>query len=261
MCDVFGASISSASELSIDQRIAAELPQVVSLIDSAEMIFIAGGNQSQYRERWQGTALAEALNRHLQSRPIAGTSAGMAILGSSYYAPQAQSLLSSEILNDPFHPNTSGLAHGDFLRHPALLRIITDTHLNREHGPDDEFRYARLFGLLARLRNAYPASPELIAIGAEEATFIAIDEQNTAQVFGTGAAYFLIANPDGPEQIDAQNPLIWNQGNRAARVFRIAGSITGNGPVTLGGWSLASGGDWFNWFTTGGLKGFNAING
>jgi len=261
VCQQFGGQISSASELSIDQRSAAERPEVLALIESAEMIFIAGGDQSEYRDLWRGTALAEALNDHMQTRPIAGTSAGMAILGSSYYAPESQSLLGSEILNDPFHPNTAGLDYEDFLRHPQLAGVITDTHLDRAHGPANENRYGRLFGLLARLRDRAGHQEVLIGIGAEEATLIAIDSGGTAHVFGTGSAYFLIANPAGPEQIAAQSPLIWNQGQQAARVYRVQGTPGGAGSVPLRRWQQASGGDWLNWFTSGGLSGFNAPDG
>ena len=138
----------------------------------------------------------------------------MAILGDYYYAPDYQGVLSSEILNDPFHYNTQNIHRSDFIRVPYLKRVITDTHLDRMNKQNPETRYGRLLGLLARIIDEDDNRLDNYAIGLEEGAFVAIDEKGIAQVFGNGTksgqdAYFLQTNGAAPEQIDRGWPLIW----------------------------------------------------
>nr|WP_198648728.1 Type 1 glutamine amidotransferase-like domain-containing protein [Cyanothece sp. BG0011] len=108
ICRNYRDWIYSAAELSIDSREAANNSQVTDYILDADALFIAGGDQNDYQEYWQGTKTEDTLNYVINEKkiPIAGTSAGMAILGDYYYAPDHQGVISSEILNDPFHYNT-----------------------------------------------------------------------------------------------------------------------------------------------------------
>jgi cyanophycinase len=133
ICQNYKDWVFSAAELSIDSRAAADNPEVVDYIREADALFIAGGDQNQYQEFWEGTATEAAINDLINEKqiPVAGTSAGMAILGDYYYAPDHQGVLSSEILNDPFHYNTETIHRTDFIRVPYLQRVITDTHLDR----------------------------------------------------------------------------------------------------------------------------------
>ena len=262
MCDAFGDQLASVAELSVDSRAAVNNPEVAAIIEQADLIFIAGGDQTEYVDFWRDTLVSELINQHIQIAPIAGTSAGMAILGSSYYAPQSFGMFSSEILNDPFHPLTTTIGHDDFLAHPALAGVITDTHLNRTHGPDNEFRYGRIFGMLARMTDAHPERARNRAIGVEEAAFVAVDADGTARVFGAGdgettAAYFLLQNLLGPEVLEAGEPIVWDREQTAVKVYRIYGSPDGAGSFDLNNWISASGGDWLDWYTVGGFDGFN----
>lgn len=262
MCDEFGEQLASVAELSIDSRAAAANPEVVAIIEQADLIFIAGGDQTEYVDFWRDTPASDAINQHMQTAPIAGTSAGMAIMGSSYYAPQTLGMFSSEILDDPFHPFTATIGHDDFLAHPSLAGAITDTHLDRTHGPDQEFRYGRVFGMLARMTDAHPHRPRNRAIGVEEAAFVAVDAGGIAKVFGAGdgettAAYFLVQNLKKPEVLEAGTPIVWNRTQTAVKVYRIYGSPGGAGSFDLNDWINASGGEWLDWYTVGGFAGFN----
>ena len=72
----------SVQTLVFNSRRAADDPAVLGVIAAADAIFIAGGDQSRYIRFWKGTPVNEALNAHVRAgRPIAGTSAGLAILG------------------------------------------------------------------------------------------------------------------------------------------------------------------------------------
>ncbi len=89
ICRHYRDWIHSAAELSIDSREAANNPEVIEYIRQADALFIAGGDQNDYQEYWEGTLTEDAINDLVNEKkvPIAGTSAGMAILGDYYYAP------------------------------------------------------------------------------------------------------------------------------------------------------------------------------
>ncbi|NQD35919.1 type 1 glutamine amidotransferase-like domain-containing protein [Permianibacter sp. IMCC34836] len=262
VCSNFGSSIGSAAELSIDNRTGANDATVAQKIRDAEIIFIAGGDQNKYEDYWKDTAVETALNDHVRvsREPIGGTSAGLAILGQSYYAPAGTGVLSKEILDNPFHTNTRDINHGDFLLHPQLANVITDTHLNRitGSGRNAETRHGRVLGFLARsvaARNTLDAR----AIGVDEGTFIALDGSGNAKVYGIGRAYFLKPNVY-PERIQSGSTLIWNSGNTAVTVYWIQGSRTGNGSFSFTNWS-GTGGTQKYWYTSGGYSGFNCQRG
>jgi cyanophycinase len=261
ICDRYRDFIASAAELSIDSRTAANDPEVIAHIRHADALFIAGGDQNAYEDAWEGSAVEDAINELINHKkvPVAGTSAGMAILGDYYYAPAHESLLSSQILNDPFHHNTKDIYRSDFIRVPWLKQVITDTHLDRLDEDQPETRYGRLFGFLARIMhdNQHP----VYGIGLEEGAFVAIDENGIAQVFGNGTtkgqdAYFVQTLGKAPEQIQPGLPLIWHHNGQAVKAYRIPGTPKGSGHFDLNNWSQASGGHWEYWFTTGGVAGF-----
>jgi len=266
VCADSGGSVASAAELSVDTRAAANDPQVVQHVVDAEAVFIAGGDQRAYVELWRDTALEDALNTHLQAAPIGGTSAGMAVLASSYYAPTGPGVLSSEILNDPYHPSTDAIGYGDFLLQPLLDATITDTHLDRAHGAGDENRYGRLFALLARSVADREGQLPAFAIGAEEGAFLGVEASGMAQAFGNGSdpgadVYLLQSNAAGPESIVPGMPLVWQRDGLAVKAYRMAGTPDGSGSFDLGDWLTATGGEWLDWYTDGGYTGFNYAGG
>ncbi|MBH8577203.1 cyanophycinase [Nostocaceae cyanobacterium CENA369] len=263
ICDNYRDFVSSSAELAINSREAANHPKVLQYIRDADALFIAGGNQNDYEDYWEGSGVEEAINYLINQKkvPIAGTSAGMAILGDYYYAPVHQGVLSSEILNNPFHHNTKDIYYSDFIKVPILKNVITDTHLDRIDKEHPEPRYGRIFGFLARVFHEKNHQIPVYAIGLEEGAFVAIDEKGIAQVFGNGTtkgqdAYFLQTNGAAPEQLKPDLPLIWNNNGQAVKVYKISGTPEGSGHFDLNNWSIASGGSWEYWFTTGGISGF-----
>ncbi len=252
----------STAELSIESRDGANDPDVIEYIMSADMIFIAGGDQSLYKEYWEGTKTEKALNYVINEKqiPIAGTSAGMAILGDYYYTPNYQGVMSSEILNDPYHLNTRTINNSDFLQVPYLHKVFTDTHLDRLTRNNPETRYGRVIGLLARIATENHDQCPKYAIALEEGAFVAIDDKGIAKVFGNGNkigqdAYFLQTNGNLPEQIERGWPLIWNHEGKAVKVYQISGRRKGSGLFDLNNWQNAEGGVWEYWYTVGGKSG------
>ena len=261
IADNYRDLINSAAELSIDSREAANNPEVVQYIKDADALYFAGGDQNKYEDYWEGTATEDAINYLINHKkvPVAGTSAGMAILGDYYYAPSRRGLLSSEILDDPFHHNTDDIFRSNFLQVPFLKNVITDTHLDRCNDNHPETRYGRIFGFMARIMVS--ENQPVYGIGLEEGAFVAIDENGIARVFGNGSergedAYFLQTNGAFPEQIKPGSPLIWDNSGRAVKSYRIQGKPSGSGSFNLKNWLTAFGGTWEYWFTTGGYSGF-----
>jgi cyanophycinase-like exopeptidase len=88
----------SVATLIIPNRTAASDPFVIATIQNAEALWIAGGDQSNYINYWQGTPVQQELNGLIaRGVPVGGTSAGMNVLGQFVYSAQAsQAITSSE---------------------------------------------------------------------------------------------------------------------------------------------------------------------
>jgi hypothetical protein len=117
--------------LVFDSRRGADDPAVLRVVAAADAIFIAGGDQSRYIRFWKGTALNRALNAHVRAgKPIAGTSAGLAILGGyAYGAMDGGSITSAGALADPM--GSAVTMDSGFLQMPYLQRVVTDTHFDK----------------------------------------------------------------------------------------------------------------------------------
>ena len=262
ICRYYRDWVHSAAELSIHSREAANNSEVIEYIRKADILFIPGADQIANQEYFEGTQTQEALNYLINDKkiPVAGTGGGMAMLVDYYYAPDVQGILSSEILNNPFHGYTQTIHRSDSLQFPYLQRVIIDAHLDRISPRNPEQRYGRLLGLLARVVYENNNRLDYYAIGLEQGAFVAIDEEGIAKVFGNGTksgqnAYFLQTNGALPEQISPGWPLIWNNSGKAVKVYRISGTREGNGSFDLKNWFTARGGEWEYWYTEGGISG------
>jgi hypothetical protein len=81
----------------LQNRSASFDPFVLERIRNAEALFIAGGDQSNYVNYWMGTPVEDAIHDLASNEiPIAGTSAGTAILSEFVYAALRQSAISSK---------------------------------------------------------------------------------------------------------------------------------------------------------------------
>ena len=78
--------IQSAETFVFTNRAAATDPKILASLKRADGIFIAGGDQARYVRFWKGTPVAALLDAHVAAgKPIAGTSAGLAMLGEKLY--------------------------------------------------------------------------------------------------------------------------------------------------------------------------------
>jgi cyanophycinase len=198
--------LNSVATLIIPSRKAAKAPKVAEIIRSAEVIFIAGGDQSRYVNFWRGTPVRDAINEHIAARkPIGGTSAGLAVLGEFAYAalkdaPDDADLASQDVLPNPYHARVTLVR--DFLKIPELQNTITDTHFNKRE------RMGRSLVFLARLmQDGWSRSPREIAVDEQSALLVESDGKGT--VVGTGDGAYLIQPRRAPDDCAPNRPLIF----------------------------------------------------
>ena len=181
--------MNSVATLIIPSRDAANDPRVAEIIEHAEAVFIAGGDQARYINWWQGTGVQDALNADIAAgKPIGGTSAGLAVLSEFIYssqgdAPDDPALRYNQALADPYSNRVT--VRRDFLKIDLLRNTLTDTHFAKRD------RMGRSLVFLARIvQDGWSANPREIAVDEKNAVLVESDGQ--ARVIGSGkGAYFI----------------------------------------------------------------------
>lgn len=212
------SNIHSAETFLLTTRDAAANPVTNTLISQSEALFIAGGDQWNYVQHWNGTPLDATIRtlKDVKRVPYGGTSAGAMILGGRMFDASNGSVTSAEALANPFDPKVS-LRAGLFGPAPILQPFLIDTHFSERD------REGRLMVFLARsIQTDY--SPK--GIGIDEKTAFVIDSNGIGTVYGMGFAWIYL--PDlslgAPETLTAETPLTWNRGGRAVRVWKVGNS-------------------------------------
>jgi len=239
--------VNSVETLKIDSRALANNDTVAYIIRHAEMLFIAGGDQSNYMKYWRGTKTLDAINYllNIKHAPVGGTSAGCAIMGGFYYSGENESITSGVALKNPFDTLLK-VYNNDLLQAPFLHDVITDQHYVTRG------RQGRHVAFLSRIITDSHIFPKGIA--ADEKTAVCIDETGKAIVLGKSKAYFLITDPKkSPETCVPNKPLNWNCNRQAIYVYELQASETPN--ATKGSFDVAhfnpakaSGGNWQWWW-------------
>ncbi len=191
----------SVATLIIPTLAAATTPAVSAILAKAEMVWIAGGDQSNYINYWKGTPVQSTLNARIAAGvPVGGTSAGLNVLTQFVYTAQgSQGATSSQAVADPF--NRYMTFDRDFATLPVMQDIIGDPHF----GARD--RMGRDIAFLCRVAaNGWSAAPRGIAV--DEQTALLVDSNGSATVVGSGNVYFLKA-PGMPQQCAAKKPLTY----------------------------------------------------
>ena len=177
--------------------------KILDRLRKADGIFIAGGDQSRYVRFWRGTPVNEILDAHVASgKPLAGTSAGLAMQGEKLYgAMNDGSLRSPEALADPLGPENT--IEGDFL-HLALLKgIVTDTHFKERD------RLGRLFAFLAKAQVDRAAdAPAMIGLGVDESAALAVEPDGSGRIYATAPdGYAWVVDGSGLRGVTGRGPL------------------------------------------------------
>lgn len=169
----------SVETLLVDRREYANDPYVVQAVERAEFVWLAGGDQSDYLNQWQGTALQHALDAVLaRGAVLGGTSAGATVQSQYVYDPDGvPGALSSEAVTDLCHANNN-ISSG-FLTTPVMQGLIVDTHFAERD------RLGRLAVFMAGLPGG------VRGIGIDESTSIFFSADGVGVVDGRGSVYVL----------------------------------------------------------------------
>lgn len=238
--------VNSVETVRIAKKSDANSTVVANKIRNAEALFIAGGDQKDYVTLWKNTLVEDAINYliNVKGVPVGGTSAGCAIMSTSYFAALNGTVTSAEAMSNPYNSLVS-LGHDDFINNPFLQNTITDQHFSQRG------REGRLVTFMARMNMDLNKDPRGIA--ADEQTAVCVDQNGIAKVFGINNAFFLQRTKTGPEICSPGKPLTWNRGTQAVKVYRIAGSSTGNGSFDLNNYSTATGGTELYYYVNNGI--------
>jgi cyanophycinase-like exopeptidase len=248
-----GIAVNSVETIVMPSDASALEPYVIQQIRNAEGLWIAGGDQFDYVSRWKDRPVEEAIKYliHDKKVPIGGISAGMAIMGSAYFDAANGTVISATALASPF-TNLVSLGKNDFLDHPLMQNVLTDTHYDN---PD---RRGRQMVFLARL--VHSENMLFKGIACEEYASVCIDSSGLAKVFGTSVdndnAYFLQTDcieTVQPEIIQPGLPLDWNKNQQAVKACKIKGTNNGVNTFDLRDWKTQTGGLWQNWWVENGV--------
>lgn len=250
-----GVSVNSVETIVFHSAAAATEPYIHQKIAQAEAIWMAGGNQWTYISYWRNTKIDSLINDGIINRNIAigGTSAGMAVLGGVYFSAQNGSTTSAEALANPYAFRVK-VDSSDFFKTPFLNHIITDTHYD---SPDRRGRHAVF---LARMRTDWGVEGKGIA--CDEYTAVCIDTSGIARTFGDSPTYddnvyFIQTNCEKastlPENCTNGQPLTWDLGGAALKVYRIKATNNGSKTFDLNTWQTGNGGTWEDWSVNNGV--------
>lgn len=244
-----GVTVNSVETIVFNNEAAASDGYVLQQIQNAEAIWMAGGNQWDYVSYWKDNDVEAAINalRNDIGGPVGGISAGMAVLGGSYFTAENGTVFSDECLQNPYN-DWLQLGHDDFLEMPYMGNVVCDTHY------DDPDRRGRHVGFMARMyadEGKYP-----LGIACDEYSAVCIDENGIAWCYGEYPdfddwVYFIrpnCAEPIGPEVCSEGNALDWNLGGQALKVYRVSSTLLGDQFLDLNDWLTAFGGVWQTWF-------------
>lgn len=174
----------SVETMIVNTRTKANSAYVKWVLDTAEFIYLAGGDQSDYLNFWAGTEVETSMRAaYARGAVLGGISAGCAVMGQFIYDPDGvTAATSAEAIANPYR--SSMIISDTLLNAPVMANIITDTHFAQRD------RMGRLMAFMARLRQDGRAST-IVGVGVDEDTALFIDRNRQAVVDGDFAVYIL----------------------------------------------------------------------
>jgi cyanophycinase len=177
-------------------------PAVAQAVANAEVIFFAGGDQSNYVRFIKGTATDAAIQAVMaRGGGLGGTSAGAAVQGAVIHDATTGSSTSAEALGNPYHAKIhftygwfGSLNLGDTLFEPHL-----------QPGGNGYDRMGRLLAFVARQVQDGKSSA-MLGIGIDTETSLVVDKTGLATVMGSKNVYFVRLD-HAPEVCQPGTPL------------------------------------------------------
>ncbi|MBB5205607.1 cyanophycinase [Inhella inkyongensis] len=215
--------VDSVESFVIKNRTGADDPALNAIVAKADVLFIAGGDQSTYIKLWKGSRLDSTLKALRDRRvPFGGTSAGLAVLGDVDYSALNGSITSAQALSNPYD-RTLTLDTGFIVGLSGLDGTLMDSHLVARD------RMGRLATFLARMiQDGLMPLGRARGIGVDEGTAVVVDNR-IARVHGSSHAYFVLPTL-APTTVQAKKPLAFS----SLRVEKLSAS---SGSFDLGNWS------------------------
>lgn len=177
----------SVETLVVNTRSKAQTDYVKWVVEGANLIFIAGGNQSDYLAQWKGTSLETALRTAYQrGAVIGGLSAGACVMGDFIYDPGSSSAVTSNTaIANPYHSSIT--LSNNFTNFEIMRQTYVETHFAERD------RMGRTLAFLARLRQDESLESP-IGLANDEGVALFIDASGLATMqrqHSTGSAYVL----------------------------------------------------------------------
>lgn len=166
--------INSVETISILNKEASSDDFVLQKVKNAEAIFFTGGDQFKYLKRIKNTPLHKEIMLKAQKIPIAGTSAGLAIMGEFIFSAKHGGVSSDYVTKNPQSKYIS-IEH-DFFSTNLLKNLITDTHFSERN------REGRLLGFMYRAQYDYNLE-KIYGMGVDEKSSLII-RQSSMRAFG-----------------------------------------------------------------------------
>lgn len=166
----------------------AQYDALVPLVDGADAVYFAGGDQANY-VRWKGSGLIAAVRRvYARNGVVGGGSAGLAIQGAVAFDSVAADKRHAEIttagtVRNPLDPRisfTTGLFDW-----PSLEDTITDSHFVARD------RFGRTAVFLARIFHdgLNPPAEYIYALGIDAGSAVVVGPDGTAMVLNNDGAH------------------------------------------------------------------------
>lgn len=210
--------VNSVTTVVLENARDANDPRTVKVINEAELIFFAGGDQNLYITWFKNSKLEKAFENAvlLKNIPVGGTSAGMALLAGLSYRARFSSptnggnLTSEDVLNNP--TATINVLESNSISASHLKNVITETHFAERD------RFGRIVGLMAKaIYNKDAHYNQIKSISSDAGTAFCYNAQGVGRVYGSDAVYFMRGQTP-PEILMPGKPLTWDADRTAVDV-------------------------------------------
>ena len=167
LAEVNNIKVNSITTISTKNRSATNNVEVKNILQTAEAIFLTGGDQYRYKSYWENTDFIKILNKKIADKtPIAGSSAGLAILGEFYFSAKMGLYIPRKLSTTQDHQKLS--SKKIFLRSHYWKTLLQTLTTQRETAR------SRLLAFQNKTIQKYGRLP--IAIGVDEKTSLVVNE-------------------------------------------------------------------------------------
>jgi cyanophycinase-like exopeptidase len=148
---------------------------LINEINEYDVFYFRGGNQWVYYDEWRGKLIEDAIHSKFNNGGVlCGTSAGLAILSGVTFTAEYSSAYSNLCIKNTKHVAIT--LENNFLE--VMPGYIFDSHFTHRG------RLGRLVSFMAHWKNN--KGEDLVGIGVDEISALAIDTNNIATAYGAG---------------------------------------------------------------------------